>query len=87
MNLANAIQKKLKNRKWIVTYDNANAIKSMYSKSTGVEFELQYTLEKSAGREVIFFSKKIQRLSDEKKYIHLIKMEMSKCLESFKKLI
>lgn len=74
LNLANAIQKTLKNRKWIVTYDNANAIKSMYSKSTGVEFELQYTLEKKrAGREVIFFSKKIQRLSDEKKYIHLIK--------------
>lgn len=72
LNLANTIQKTLKNRKWIVTYDNANAIKSMYSKSIGVEFELQYTLEtKKAGREFLFYSKNISRLLNESDYIHI----------------
>lgn len=74
LNLANAIQKKLKNRKWIVTYDNANAIKSMYSKATGIEFELQYTLEtKRSAKEIMFFSKNMQRLTNEGEYIRVLK--------------
>lgn len=73
VNLANTIQQKLKNRKWIVTYDNVNAIKAMYMKSTSIEFELQYTLQtKRSGSEVLFFSKKLQRPLDEDKYIHIL---------------
>ena len=47
VNLANEIQSRLKNRKWIVTYDNVNAIKAMYAKTASIEFELQYTLQKN----------------------------------------
>ena len=73
-NLANAIQQKLKNRKWIVTYDNANAIKAMYAKSRCVEFELQYTLQtKRSGSEVLFFAKNTQRPLNEHNYIHILK--------------
>ncbi len=73
LNLANAIQKTLKNRKWIVTYDSANAIKSMYSKATGVEFELQYTLQnKRSGSEVLFFSKSIKRPINENEFLHIL---------------
>lgn len=73
VNLANAIQQKLKNRKWIVTYDNVNAIKAMYSKTRGVEFELQYTLQtKRSGSEVLFFSRNTQRPLNENNYIHIL---------------
>ena len=73
VNLANAIQQKLKNRKWIVTYDNVNEIKAMYSKTRGVEFELQYTLQtKRSGSEVLFFSRNTQRPLNENNYIHIL---------------
>lgn len=75
-NLAQAILKKLKGRKWIVTYDNVNAIKNMYSKVDSVEFELKYSLQsKRAGSEVMFFSKQIQRPEQEKNYIKIIQSE------------
>lgn len=62
VNLANYIIGKLKRRKWIVTYDNTNEIKNMYSQVDGVEFELQYTLqEKKNASEVMFFSNVTQR--------------------------
>lgn len=74
VNLANAIQQKLKNRKWIVTYDNVNAIKAMYAKARGVEFELQYTLQtKRSGSEVLFFARNTQRPLNEDKYIHILR--------------
>ena len=73
VNLANAIQQKLKNRKWIVTYDNVNAIKAMYAKARGVEFELQYTLQtKRSGSEVLFFARNTQRPLNENNYIHIL---------------
>ena len=73
VNLANAIQQKLKNRKWIVTYDNVNAIKAMYAKTRGVEFELQYTLQtKRSGSEVLFFARNTQRPLNENNYIHIL---------------
>ena len=57
---------KLKNRKWIVTYDNVNEIKNMYKKVESIEFELQYTLqEKKSASEVMFFSKKVERPENE----------------------
>lgn len=72
-NLANVILTQLKNRKWIVTYDNVNAIKAMYAKVPKIEFLLQYTLqEKRSGSEVMFFSKKIQRPSHEGELIQLL---------------
>lgn len=75
-NLAQAIVKKLKNRKWIVTYDNVNAIKSMYSKVNSIEFELKYSLQsKRSGDEVMFFSKQIHRPEQEQKYIKIIQSE------------
>lgn len=73
VNLANAILNKLGNRKWIVTYDNLNAVKAMYVKAKSVEFELQYTLQtKRSGSEVLFFSKKIQRPINEREYINIL---------------
>ncbi len=72
-NLANAILHQLRNRKWIVTYDNVNAIKSMYAKVASAEFSLQYTLqEKRSGSEVVFFSSKTKRLPNEKDYIKIL---------------
>jgi len=72
-NLANIILKQLKNRKWIVTYDNVNAIKAMYAKVPSIEFLLQYTLQKKrSGSEVMFFSKKVQRPSHERELIQLL---------------
>lgn len=57
-NLAKTIVQRLKNRKWIVTYDNVNAIKSMYAKIPSIEFELQYTLQaKRSSSEVMFFQR------------------------------
>lgn len=70
VNLANNIMDKLKNRKWIVTYDNVNEIKNMYKKVESIEFELQYTLqEKKSASEVMFFSKKVERPEDENLFI------------------
>lgn len=75
-NLAQAILEKLKNRKWIVTYDNVNAIKNMYAKVNSVEFELKYSLQsKRSGTEVMFFSKQILRPRQEQKYIKTIQSE------------
>lgn len=60
--LANHIIRVMKNRKWIVTYDNVSAIKNMYSKVEGIEFELQYTLqEKKSASEVMFFAGNVRR--------------------------
>ena len=73
VNLSQAIIEKLKWRKWIVTYDNVNEIKSMYSKMDSLQFGLNYSLqEKRAGTEVMFFSKGTIRPDDESKYIDVI---------------
>jgi len=73
VNLSLAILQKMKNRKWIVTYDNINEIKSMYAAVDGIEFRLQYTLqEKKAGSEVMFFSSHTQRPSNESDFISII---------------
>ncbi|MCD8148463.1 MAG: DNA adenine methylase [Clostridiales bacterium] len=75
-NLAHMILDKLRNRKWIVTYDNVNAIKSMYSRTDSIEFELKYSLQsKRSGSEVMFFSKHVQRPLQEDKYISKIHSE------------
>lgn len=72
-NLANTIVQRLKNRKWIVTYDNVNAIKSMYAKIPSIEFELQYTLQaKRSSSEVMFFSKNVLRPRNESELINIL---------------
>lgn len=74
VNLANTIIQQMKNRKWIVTYDNVNAIKSMYAKTPRIEFKLQYTLqEKRSSSEVMFFSKDICRPLNEDKLLKILK--------------
>jgi len=72
-NLARTILSTLKNRKWIVSYDNVNEIKSMYRKTDCLIFGLQYFLQdKKQCSEVMFFSKKIRRPPNEKKYLKII---------------
>lgn len=69
-NLAKVIMEQLRYRKWIVTYDNIDKVKAMYSKVQFVEFELQYTLQrKRTGKEVMFFSKETRRPVQENSYI------------------
>ncbi|QHE60395.1 DNA adenine methylase [Rossellomorea vietnamensis] len=56
--LANKIQKELKNRKWIVSYDNSPKIKEMYQKLQYIEYYLNYSVsDKRKGIEFMFFSK------------------------------
>ncbi|OUC52499.1 hypothetical protein B7939_00830 [Eggerthia catenaformis] len=41
---------------WVVTYDNVPQIRSMYSTSAGIEYELTYTAEtKRTGAEIMFY--------------------------------
>lgn len=76
VNLANTILEKLKNRRWIVTYDNVNQIKAMYAKATSIEFKLQYTLQsKKSGSEVMFFAKNTRRPTQEDELINILQSE------------
>ncbi len=73
VNLAKTILQQLKDRKWIVTYDNVNAIKALYAKAPSIEFELQYTLQnKCSSSEVMFFAKNIQRPSNENDFVKVL---------------
>ena len=73
MNLSQDIIKKMKNRKWMVTYDNAKAIKDMYTKVDWLEFELCYTLqEKKIASEIMFFSRVAKRPKKEEELIKII---------------
>lgn len=71
--LAQHIISVMKNRKWIVTYDNVSEIKNMYSRVEGIEFELQYTLqEKKSASEVMFFSDNVKRPIKEDELITIL---------------
>lgn len=73
--LSEMILKEMKNRKWIVTYDNVNEIKSLYKTVNSLEFNLQYTLQdKRKASEVMFFSKRMRRLEDESQYLDIIEL-------------
>lgn len=73
VNLSHEVLHRLQNRKWIVTYDNTNAIKSMYARVTNIEFELQYTLQKKhRASEVMFFSRRVKRPQNEDQFIHIL---------------
>lgn len=72
-NLSRFIQEHMRNRAWIVSYDNVNAVKNMYRNVRQFEFELQYSLQtKRSGSEVMFLSKKIERPKNECELIHII---------------
>ena len=61
MNLANKISK-LRND-WIVTYDNTDEIKNMYSQFRQKEFDITYTLEnKRKAKEIIIFSNTLENI-------------------------
>ncbi|MCY9061555.1 DNA adenine methylase [Bacillus inaquosorum] len=58
LDLSKKIKIKLRNRKWIVTYDWCEPIKKMYKNLTYIEFYLTYTAQlKTLGKEYMFFSK------------------------------
>ncbi|WP_240181115.1 hypothetical protein, partial [Staphylococcus aureus] len=60
-NLANYIQRKLKNRKWIITYDKCDEIKKMYDNLVFKEINLNYSLQnKKTAIEYMFYSKAIK---------------------------
>ncbi|PIJ98219.1 DNA methyltransferase [Lysinibacillus sphaericus] len=73
-NLAQLVYEKMRNRKWIVTYDNSSEIESMYSNFDKLKFSLSYTLqEKKNGEEILFFSSSVKRLEDEDKLLKILK--------------
>lgn len=75
-NLSKVILNLLKNRKWIVSYDNTNEIKSMYRSVDSVIFGLQYSLQnKRSCSEVMFFSNKLLRPDNESKFLKIIEDE------------
>lgn len=56
--LANTVNKVLKHRKWIVTYDNHLLIEQLYKKNQIKHFEISYTAQnKKKGQEIMIFSK------------------------------
>lgn len=72
-NLSRYISERMKNRKWIITYDNVNAVRSMYKNIVQFEYELKYSLQtKRAGSEVMFLSKKIVRLEKDSDFLNVI---------------
>lgn len=73
VNLANMILSRLKNRMWIVTYDNINAIKAMYSSVCNIEFKLSYSLQnKRSASEIMFYARKLKRPKNEEEYLTIL---------------
>lgn len=59
--LAKFIKENMKRKNWIVSYDNVNPIKKLYSKFRSVVYNVGYTArETRMGREVMFFSPKLE---------------------------
>lgn len=59
-NLSKHILYKLKNRKWIVTYDNHEAIRKMYNSKKIIQFSLNYSLQnKIKAQEIMVYSSKV----------------------------
>lgn len=52
--------KKIKNSRWIVSYDNVLEIKFLYREFKKIEYSLRYTAHKpKIGREILFFDKNL----------------------------
>jgi DNA adenine methylase len=72
LELSEKIQNELKNRKWIITYDNAIEIANMYNKLDYIEYYLSYTAQdKKKGIEFMFFSKNLNT-DDPAKYLSVL---------------
>lgn len=53
--------KKIKNARWIVSYDNTPEIKKLYSKCQKIEYSFFHTARKAKmGKEILFFSHKLK---------------------------
>lgn len=60
VSLAKTIKKYMKNRYWILTYDIAEQIETLYNTSRYEKYYLNYSIAKpTKGQEFLFFSKKI----------------------------
>lgn len=58
--LAKAIQRQMRNRYWILTYDVAEQIENLYSKYNPHKYYLNYSIATpTKGQEFIFYSKKV----------------------------
>ena len=76
-NLANTILEQMRNRKWIVTYDNVSAIRKMYASVSCCKYRLQYTLQdKRTSSELMFYSKKTLRPHNENQLIVVLEDEV-----------
>lgn len=54
---------KLKNYKWIVTYDDAEQIRLLYQKYSGFLYSLNYSLaQKKKAQELMFYSKNVKNI-------------------------
>lgn len=60
IDLSKAIKAKLKGRKWIITYDNHELVKTLYKSNRIAEFKISYTAQdKKKGEELMIFSNQI----------------------------
>lgn len=60
-NLAEAVQKVAQPFRWIVSYDNVQAIKSLYASSRSFEYNIHYSARSaSVGSEIIFFDHELR---------------------------
>jgi DNA adenine methylase len=71
LELSRKIKNDLKNRKWIVSYDNSAEIKEMYNNLDFIEYYLNYSVsDKRKGIEFMFFSKST-KISNPEEYLNL----------------
>lgn len=60
LQIANELQSRKFKRHWVVSYDNAEEICSMYERSESLTYKLNYTAQKRyVGNEVMFFGSKL----------------------------
>lgn len=61
--LASFIKRNMRNRFWMISYDNIEAIKALYCGFRSATYSVGYTArEQRVGKEVMFFSDKLQAL-------------------------
>ena len=62
-NLSETVKNELNKNKWIITYDNSDEIKKMYSKFRIKEFNLPYSAgENKQGTEIMIYSDKLENI-------------------------
>lgn len=72
VNLAHTINKEMKNRYWILTYDISEQIEELYNKYNMIKYYLNYSIATPMkGQEFLFYSKKLSTESVEE-YLQLV---------------